>query len=228
MQVDEMLQYFTDLSLKMDGSLVLRKARQLLLKFRQLPYIPCCVRGLLSGPGVWDSAPLPVIECQCHGKCAYDEVTNQEVMSTDMKYDDDEREKYQDELPEKTLEKNKKDNEIIEREEFKSKETNEEKSEEKAKTIYVEEQNNEETIKIIPEKNNEGTDLQDENNKESNVREIIPEEEKNGEACRTCEINGNQEDNNENTDEHFPEEETPSLRERVDNEESLSTENKAN
>lgn len=70
MQSDDMLQYFTDLSMKMDGSKVLRKARQLLLKFRQLPFIPCSLRGLLSGPGIWDSAPLPSIECHCHGLCS--------------------------------------------------------------------------------------------------------------------------------------------------------------
>lgn len=70
MQSDDMLQYFTDLSMKMDGSKVLKKARQLLLKFRQLPFIPCSLRGLLSGPGIWDSAPLPSIECHCHGLCS--------------------------------------------------------------------------------------------------------------------------------------------------------------
>jgi len=103
MQTDDMLQYFTDLSLKMDGSKVLRKARQLLLKFRQLPYIPCCVRGLLSGPGVWDSAPLPIIECQCRGVCIYDEQPDQQTTTTDLKTEEDEREKYQDELSEKDL-----------------------------------------------------------------------------------------------------------------------------
>ncbi|EDO48014.1 predicted protein, partial [Nematostella vectensis] len=67
MQMDEMLHFFTDLSMKMDGNKVLRTARQLLLKFRKLPFIPCSLRGLLSGPGIWDSAPLPKIECHCHG-----------------------------------------------------------------------------------------------------------------------------------------------------------------
>lgn len=71
MTADDMLQFFTDLSMKMDGTRVLRIARQLLLKFRQLPGIPCSLRGLLSGPGVWDSAPLPEIQCSCHDKCLY-------------------------------------------------------------------------------------------------------------------------------------------------------------
>lgn len=71
MQADDILQYFTDLSVKMDGTKVLRIARQLLLKFRQLPGIPCSLRGLLSGPGIWDSAPLPVIQCSCHNRCLY-------------------------------------------------------------------------------------------------------------------------------------------------------------
>ena len=71
MQADDILQYFTDLSMKMDGTKVLRIARQLLLKFRQLPGIPCSLRGLLSGPGICDSAPLPVIQCSCHNRCLY-------------------------------------------------------------------------------------------------------------------------------------------------------------
>jgi len=68
MSADDMLQFFTDLSMKMDGTKVLRTARQLLLKFRQLPGIPCSLRGLLSGPGIWDSAYLPEIQCNCRDK----------------------------------------------------------------------------------------------------------------------------------------------------------------
>lgn len=71
MPADDMLQFFTDLSMKMDGTKVLRLARQLLLKFRQLPSIPCSLRGLLFGPGIWDSAPLPEIQCSCHNRCLY-------------------------------------------------------------------------------------------------------------------------------------------------------------
>ncbi|PFX16883.1 TBC1 domain family member 16-like [Stylophora pistillata] len=71
MSADDMLQFFTDLSMKMDGSRVLRMARQSLLKFRQLPGIPCSLRRLLSGPGIWDSAPLPEIECSCLNSCVY-------------------------------------------------------------------------------------------------------------------------------------------------------------
>ena len=83
MQADDMLQFFTDLSMKMDGARVLRVARQLLLKFRQLPGIPCSLRGLLSGPGIWDSAPLPEIQCSCHERCLY---LDGEFMRVDEKY----------------------------------------------------------------------------------------------------------------------------------------------
>lgn len=66
MRVDEMLNYFNNLALEMDGDLVLKKARSLLYQFRKLAAIPCTLRGLLSGPGAWDSATLPDIECTCH------------------------------------------------------------------------------------------------------------------------------------------------------------------
>lgn len=73
MRVDEMLNYFNNLAFQMDGDKVLRKARGLLHEFRQLSAIPCTLRGLLSGPGAWDSASLPEIECSCHGSstCLY-------------------------------------------------------------------------------------------------------------------------------------------------------------
>ena len=85
MSADDMLQFFTDLSMKMDGTKVLRTARQLLLKFRQLPGIPCSLRGLLSGPGIWDSAYLPEIQCNCHDKCVnlFDKSKSQSSKSTD-------------------------------------------------------------------------------------------------------------------------------------------------
>lgn len=83
MQADDILQFFTDLSMKMDGTRVLRVARQLLLKFRQLPGIPCSLRGLLSGPGIWDSAPLPEIQCSCHDSCLY---LDTEFMKVGEKY----------------------------------------------------------------------------------------------------------------------------------------------
>ncbi|XP_015752147.1 PREDICTED: TBC1 domain family member 16-like [Acropora digitifera] len=83
MQADDILQFFTDLSMKMDGTRVLRVARQLLLKFRQLPGIPCSLRGLLSGPGIWDSAPLPEIQCSCHDRCLY---LDTELMRVEEKY----------------------------------------------------------------------------------------------------------------------------------------------
>lgn len=73
MRVDEMLNYFNNLALEMDGDEVLKKARSLLYQFRRLAGIPCTLRGLLSGPGAWDSATLPEIECTCHetSTCKY-------------------------------------------------------------------------------------------------------------------------------------------------------------
>lgn len=90
MQADDMLQFFTDLSMKMDGTRVLRVARQLLLKFRQLPGIPCSLRGLLSGPGIWDSAPLPEIQCSCHERCLY--LLHSESTKEDEKSEDSDNE----------------------------------------------------------------------------------------------------------------------------------------
>lgn len=73
MRSDEMINYFNNMALNMDGERVLRKARSLLHQFRALSGIPCTLRGLLSGPGVWDSATLPEIECSCHDSvtCKY-------------------------------------------------------------------------------------------------------------------------------------------------------------
>ena len=73
MRVDEMLNYFNNLALEMDGDRVLKRARSLLYQFRRLAGIPCTLRGLLSGPGAWDSATLPEIECTCHetNACKY-------------------------------------------------------------------------------------------------------------------------------------------------------------
>ena len=73
MRVDEMLNYFNNLALEMDGDRVLKQARSLLYQFRRLAGIPCTLRGLLSGPGAWDSATLPEIECTCHetSMCKY-------------------------------------------------------------------------------------------------------------------------------------------------------------
>lgn len=211
MQVDDMLQYFTDLSLKMDGSLVLRKGRQLLLKFRQLPYIPCCVRGLLSGPGVWDSAPLPLIECHCHGKCRYDEETSQDVENPEITSKEGEREKYQDELPEKFLAKqeaeekrnegrleeekvkqngentiieNRNDGEIISEEE-KSKKASEIISEHKDDDVQEEKEDKIEEATEI---------LEEEKNNDSKERGIVKHEEKNVEPTTNIEMNDSQKD----------------------------------
>ena len=51
---------------KFDGSAVLKEARSLLHKFRQFNRIPCSLRGLLSGKGVWDGGISPDIECVSH------------------------------------------------------------------------------------------------------------------------------------------------------------------
>ncbi|XP_036386076.1 TBC1 domain family member 16-like isoform X1 [Megalops cyprinoides] len=62
---DEMLLYFSDLAMRMNGDLVLRKARSLLYQFRLLPRIPCSLHNLcnLCDSGVWDSSFSPTVEC---------------------------------------------------------------------------------------------------------------------------------------------------------------------
>ena len=66
----EILQYFTEMATKFDGSVVLKEARMLLHKFRQLNKIPCTLRGLLSDNGVWDGGILPEVECATnHKRC---------------------------------------------------------------------------------------------------------------------------------------------------------------
>lgn len=115
MQADDMLQYFTDLSMKMNGTKVLRIARQLLLKFRQLPGIPCSLRGLLSGPGIWDSAPLPVIQCSCHDRCLYlfGDTSEQELKEREVVSDNEQQESVEaEEKPEQLVRDNDKKEEI--------------------------------------------------------------------------------------------------------------------
>ncbi|XP_030264732.1 TBC1 domain family member 16 [Sparus aurata] len=62
---DQMLLHFSNLSMHMNGELVLRKARSLLYQFRLLPRIPCSLHDLckLCGPGMWDSRYIPTVEC---------------------------------------------------------------------------------------------------------------------------------------------------------------------
>lgn len=68
-----MLQYFTDMAMKFDGSAVLKEARALLYKFRQLNRIPCTLHGLLSDKGVWDGGIFPEIECaSSHQRCCFE------------------------------------------------------------------------------------------------------------------------------------------------------------
>ncbi|XP_069511300.1 TBC1 domain family member 16 [Ambystoma mexicanum] len=62
---DQMLLHFGNLSMHMNGELVLRKARSLLYQFRLLPRIPCSLHDLcrLCGTGMWDSGYIPAVEC---------------------------------------------------------------------------------------------------------------------------------------------------------------------
>jgi len=73
MDSDEILQYFTDMATKFDGSAVLKEGRAILYKFRQLNRIPCSLRGLLSGKGVWDGGIAPEVECVSHHqRCCFE------------------------------------------------------------------------------------------------------------------------------------------------------------
>ncbi|XP_061713202.1 TBC1 domain family member 16 [Cydia pomonella] len=74
LNTDEMLLHFSSLAMYMDGQLILRKARGLLHQFRQLVRIPCSLAGLCQrcGPGIWDSAHRPSVECNGeHDFCKY-------------------------------------------------------------------------------------------------------------------------------------------------------------
>ncbi|CAF0787876.1 unnamed protein product [Rotaria sordida] len=64
---DDMLLHFNSLAMHMSGTIVLRKARSLLYKFRLLQRIPCCLHDIsvLAGPGNWDSHHVPQIYCIC-------------------------------------------------------------------------------------------------------------------------------------------------------------------
>ncbi|CAG9800264.1 unnamed protein product [Chironomus riparius] len=68
LRTDEMLLHFSSLAMYMDGQLILRKARGLLYQFRQFPKIPCSLLKLCRrcGPGIWDSAHHPAVECIGH------------------------------------------------------------------------------------------------------------------------------------------------------------------
>ncbi|XP_013908314.1 PREDICTED: TBC1 domain family member 16 isoform X1 [Thamnophis sirtalis] len=62
---DQMLLHFGNLTMHMNGELILRKARSLLYQFRLLPRIPCSLHDLckLCGTGMWDSGYIPAVEC---------------------------------------------------------------------------------------------------------------------------------------------------------------------
>lgn len=81
MDAVEVLQYFTEMATKFNGSAVLRESRSILHKFRQLNRIPCSLRGLLSGKGVWDGGISPEIECVSHHKKCCLEFTKQDSSS---------------------------------------------------------------------------------------------------------------------------------------------------
>lgn len=80
MDAVEILQYFTEMATKFDGSAVLKEARSILHKFRQLNRIPCSLRGLLSaGKGVWDGGISPEVECVSHHqKCCKEFIKKEE------------------------------------------------------------------------------------------------------------------------------------------------------
>nr|XP_018901702.1 PREDICTED: TBC1 domain family member 16 [Bemisia tabaci] len=65
LRTDEMLLHFSSLSMYMDGVLILKKARWLLYRFRQLLVIPCSLAMLCqySGPGMWDNSHTPSVKC---------------------------------------------------------------------------------------------------------------------------------------------------------------------
>ncbi|GAB6026026.1 hypothetical protein CHUAL_012237 [Chamberlinius hualienensis] len=71
MNSDEMLLYFSSLSMHMNGDLVLRKARGLLYQFLQLPVIPCTLANLCqpsqSDSWINEDMNIPKIMCIGHG-----------------------------------------------------------------------------------------------------------------------------------------------------------------
>ncbi|GBP38408.1 TBC1 domain family member 16 [Eumeta japonica] len=74
LNTDEMLLHFSSLAMYMDGQVILRKARGLLHQFRRLTRLPCTLAGLCQrcGPGIWDSAHRPSVECTgAHDVCEY-------------------------------------------------------------------------------------------------------------------------------------------------------------
>lgn len=68
MSADDMLFYFSNLAMHMQGELVLRQARFLLHRFRTLSRIPCTLANIcrLCGTGMWDSCYSPTVFCIGH------------------------------------------------------------------------------------------------------------------------------------------------------------------
>ncbi|XP_071494436.1 TBC1 domain family member 16-like [Diadema antillarum] len=62
---DDMLLHFSNLSMQMNGDIVLKKARSLLHHFRTLVRIPCTLDKLCRTceQGMWDSGHSPEVEC---------------------------------------------------------------------------------------------------------------------------------------------------------------------
>lgn len=85
----EILQYFTEMATKFDGSAVLKESRSLLYKFRQFSRIPCTLRGLLSYKGVWDGGILPEVECISHHKKCCKEFEDEKEEEEDSKEEKD-------------------------------------------------------------------------------------------------------------------------------------------
>ena len=66
---DEMLLYFSNLALQMNGRLVLKKARGLLHHIRTSSNVPCTLHDLLYVEGSHCSSHMPVFECAKTAQC---------------------------------------------------------------------------------------------------------------------------------------------------------------
>ena len=147
MRVDEMLNYFNNLALEMDGDRVLKQARSLLYQFRRLAGIPCTLRGLLSGPGAWDSATLPEIECTCHETraCMYLNLSAREKSfspeNTEIAEKQDDDQKSSEDKKEQEAENKLSDDEIKSPQESKDKELNSAEQKNKAESNSNEKHN---------------------------------------------------------------------------------------
>nr|CAB3266829.1 TBC1 domain family member 16-like [Phallusia mammillata] len=82
---DEMLLHFSHLSMQMNGSLVLRKARGLLHSMLSSNSIPCTLHDLFCLPVTHDSTQIPKVKCNGGNECAGSCVHGGEVHRNPMK-----------------------------------------------------------------------------------------------------------------------------------------------